>query len=119
MDLSGTNGKLLVQLMSASSLRQKVIGNNIANQNVPGFKRQEVRFEELVQEELDSSAPDLSALKPEVIVDVETPGGADGNNVFLEDEVNELRENRLLFELYASIFSGQMNMIQSAIHGDR
>ena len=61
MDISGTNGKLLVQLMSASSLRQKVIGNNIANQNVPGFKRQDVRFEGLVQEELASSARQVGA----------------------------------------------------------
>ena len=48
-----------------------------------------------------------------------TPSGADGNNVFMEDEISAQRENRLLFELYASMLSGQMNMVNSAIHGDR
>jgi len=119
MDLSGPNTKLLLQLMSASTLRHRVIGNNLANQNVPGFKRQVVRFEEFVQAELKRRAPNLSRLKPEIVVDYESPSGADGNSVSMEVEVSALRENRLLFELYASILSGQMAMVNSAIHGDR
>ncbi len=119
MDFSGPNTKLLLQLMSASTLRQRVIGNNLANQNVPGFKRQVVRFEEFVQAELRRRAPNLSRLKPEVVFDLESPSGPDGNNVSMEVEVSAMHENRLLFELYASILSGQMSMVSSAIHGDR
>lgn len=119
MDLTGPNTELLLQLMSASTLRQRVIGNNLANQNVPGFKRQVVRFEELVTAELKRRAPNLSALKPEVVFDLESPSGADGNNVSMEVEVSAMHENRFLFELYASILSGQMSMVSSAIHGDR
>ena len=46
MDLSGPSSELLLKLMSASTLRSKVIAGNIANQNVPGYKRQEVYFDQ-------------------------------------------------------------------------
>lgn len=119
MDLAGSNANLLLRLMSASALRQRVIGNNLANQNVPGFKRQDVRFEELVREAVRRGDPRLPDLEPEIVVDLDSPSGADGNNVLMEDEVSAMRENRILFELYASILAGQMNMVSSAIHGDR
>ncbi len=36
---------LLLRLMSASTLRAKVLSENVANQNVPGYKRKIVRTE--------------------------------------------------------------------------
>ena len=46
MITSGDNG-LLLRLMSAATLRARVLASNLANQNTPGFKRQEVRFEDV------------------------------------------------------------------------
>ncbi len=37
---------LLEKALAGSSLRHKVISNNIANINTPGYKRMEVSFEE-------------------------------------------------------------------------
>ena len=44
MDGIGDRGDLLLRLMSASTLRARVLSDNIANQNVPGYKRRIVRF---------------------------------------------------------------------------
>ena len=44
---------------------------------------------------------------------------ADGNSVSMEEELGRMRENRIMYELYTSILRGQMNLIRSAIHGDR
>jgi flagellar basal-body rod protein FlgB len=110
---------LLIRLLSATSERQKVLAANIANQNVPGYKRQELEFEGLLRHELERGASDFGRIEPKLVIDHETPGRADGNNVFIEDEVTAMRENRLLYELYATVLSGRMKMLGSAIHGDR
>jgi flagellar basal body rod protein FlgB len=51
--------------------------------------------------------------------DNKTPAGANGNNVNLEMETASAKENRLMFELYASIFQNRMELIQSAITQSR
>lgn len=119
MDIGGEQSRLLLKLMSATSLRGSVIASNIANQNVPGYKRQFVRFEELLNARIARGEGDLAALQPEVVTDTTTSGGIDGNNVNLEQETNAARENRLLFELYATIFQGRMELIHSAIMQSR
>lgn len=44
--------KVLEKTLSALSLRQEVIANNIANVNTPGYRRKEVTFEEELKEAL-------------------------------------------------------------------
>ena len=105
----------MLRLLSASNLRQRVIAENIANENTPGFTRSVVRFEELLSKRLDEHDPDLSSIEPRVEQDRSTPAGADGNNVSLETETAALRENRLLYEVYASILEARSSMIRSSI----
>jgi flagellar basal-body rod protein FlgB len=119
MDIQGDRGQLLVKLMAATSLRDRWISNNIANQNVPGYQRRDVRFEELLHEKLARHEPDLLAVQPEVSIDTASPANSEGNNVNLELETTKARENRLMFELYASIFQSRMELIQSAITSSR
>ena len=64
MEIGGDQAQLLVKLMSATALRDRWISSNIANQNVPGYKRRDVRFEELLQERLARNEPDLLAVEP-------------------------------------------------------
>lgn len=113
------DSELLSRLMTAASLRSEVISGNISNQNTPGYTRQVVRFEELLREGLlkdPSSAPDL---RPTIGLDSGTPAGPDGNNVSLELEINSARENRLLYETYATILEGHFRTIEAAIMGGR
>lgn len=118
MDIHGPEGRLLLQLMSATTLRGRVITNNIAQANTPGYKRQVVRFEDLVARELEKGKSGLD-VAPTVTTDLDTPARPDGNNVTLELEMNASSENRLLFETYATILSGRMELIRSAIMEDR
>ncbi len=119
MDIGGEHSRALTKLMAASALRDRVISSNIANQNVPGYQRQYVRFEELLRDKLAHGDPNYLATEPEVLTDRISPAGPDGNNVSLELETNAARENRLLFELYAAIFQGRMDMVQAAITQSR
>jgi len=119
MAIGGIESELLVNLMSASSKRASVIANNIANQNTPGFKRQSLEFEELLTQAVARGNRDLTSVQPELLVDVETPGGDDGNNVNMEEEMNSLRQNRLLYDTYASILSSRFEVLRASIQDGR
>jgi flagellar basal-body rod protein FlgB len=101
--------------MSASALRAKVLSENIANQNVPGYKRQVVRFEELLTEQVARGARSLDEVVPEIQTDFATPASPDGNNVSLEVEANAMRENSLLYQTYAAILQTKYEMVRTSI----
>lgn len=115
MDVGGNADWLLLKLLSAATLRARVIANNISNQNVPGFKRQVVRFEELLSARARDMSADLASVEPSVETDRLTPASPDGNNVNMEVESNAMRENRLLYELYASILQSRSEMVRASI----
>jgi len=106
---------LLLRLIDASELRAKVLSANIANQNTPGYQRRDVNFESLLQEAMRKGPSAAQSIQPEVSLDTESPSRPDGNNVTLELELNALRENRMLYETYASILAGHFNLMRAAI----
>ncbi len=90
--------------------------SNIANVNTPGFQRRSVRFEDLMKDAIDHGR-DLAKVAPKIELDTITPPRADGNNTNLELEMNSLRQNRLLYESYATILSAKFDLIRTAIGG--
>jgi flagellar basal-body rod protein FlgB len=107
---------LLVRMLGACELRARVVSANIANSNTPGYVRQVVRFEELLGTEL-ARGGDAAQVAPAVAQDLEAPARPDGNNVSLELELNAMRENRLLYETYASILRSHFDLLESAVSG--
>ena len=112
--VSDTSG-LLLKLLSASTLRARVLSENIANQNVPGYKRQVVRFEELLGAQLKQGARSLDGVEPRIDTDLDTPSSPDGNNVTLELESNSMKENSLLYQTYAAILQTKHEMLRAGI----
>ena len=115
--MQSTSTDLLVRLLGACELRASVVSANIANSNTPGYVRKVVRFEELLGEQLRRG--DGADVQPELYQDLETPSRPDGNNVSLELELNTMRENRLLYETYASILRAHFDLLDTAISSGR
>ena len=114
---------LLEKGLSATSLRSKVIANNIANVNVKNFKRGEVIFEEELkraysQEQAEKSDPmmksmhpqhitsrvaqkSLATISPKIHYDTLSSVRNDGNNVDMELEVSKMIRNQFQYNLYA------------------
>lgn len=117
MNVEGSNQgmDLLLRLIDASELRAKVLSANIANQNTPGYQRRDVNFETLLQDAMRKGPAGAQSIEPEIELDELSPSRPDGNNVTLELELNALRENRLLYETYASILQGHFNLLRAAI----
>ena len=118
MDAAFAQSDLLMRLLAASNERTRVLANNIANQNTPGFTRQVLRFEELLQEALEDGQ-DPALVQPALATDVLTPGRPDGNNVNIELEMNSMRQNRLLYEAYAAILGTRFELMRVGIESSR
>ena len=117
--MQGTPADLLVRLLGACELRARVVSANIANSNTPGYTRQVVRFEELLRTELQRGESDFEGVQPEVSSDLSAPARPDGNNVNLELELNEMRENRLLYETYAAVLNSHFKLLETAVSEGR
>jgi flagellar basal-body rod protein FlgB len=112
---------LLHRGMNASVTRRKVLSDNIANVDVPHFKRSELVFESMIQRALESekiekekAVPtkissdkhfeffkplDYTEVQPKVNIDYLTTVRADGNNVDIEKEMVDSTQNQMTYML--------------------
>ena len=120
----------LESALSASGLRHKVISNNIANVNTPGFKRSEVSFEgELTRALSNQSNLGLNRTNekhfsgsttysgPRTQTSAETTMRTDGNNVDIDAEMAAMTKNNLYYNTVAHSIKKYYNNIQTAIRG--
>jgi flagellar basal-body rod protein FlgB len=125
-----TNIPTLLKSLDAGMLRSRVIGNNIANVNTPGYQRLEVSFEDELRTALnktrlrgtktseghmDIGRKDISKLNPKVEkpIDYSLPSGV--NNVDIDNEMAKLAENQILFNFSSNMIRGAVRKINSAI----
>ena len=130
--LSSPRVTVLEQALTASSLRQKVISNNISNVNTPGYKKSEVLFEEMLQSamtgdkmpmlqtnarHLPSQQAGIPIAKTKVIDN--TSMRTDGNNVDIDVEMAELAKNSIYYNAVVQQLSSYFSIIKSAIKEGR
>lgn len=101
-----------LRVLDAMALRARVALHNLANQDTPGFKRYEVRFEDLLRQ-TERQRGARSEVLPEV-ERVET-GPPDANNVDSSDELLTLMKARLSQQLYLRRVSGHFSRLRMAI----
>lgn len=103
--------------IKAESLRQKTIANNVANLQTPGYRRIDVKFEQLLAKALDpNGAADLDDVMPEVYQPRETPVKSNGNDVSLETEVGEMIKNSLRHKLFVRLLNKKYVEMEAAIN---
>ena len=94
-------------------MRGRVIAQNLANVETPGFRRGAVHFEQRLAEALASGRrEDLDELKAEVIRPMNTPVESNGNDVNVDAEVGELVKNGVRYKTYMRVLTrlyGQMD----------
>jgi len=124
---------LLEKALDVESLRRKVIANNIANVDVPHFKRSEVNFEsELKRAIAHSMDPmryvkalktdprhydffefkDITSVQPRVNLDYTTTYRNDGNNVDVEKEMVDAAKNQMRYNAYVSSLNENYKMLK-------
>lgn len=102
--------------IKAQSLRQKAIANNVANIETPGYRRVDVRFEELLAKSLRSSGKvDLSKVGPEIYRPMQMPIKSNGNDVNFEAEVGQMIKNAISHKAYVRILDKKYKQMDLAI----
>ncbi len=100
----------------AESFRQKAIANNVANLETPGYRRIDVKFEELLAKALDSpGSVDLSEIEPLIYQPKKTPVKSNGNDVNLETEVGEMVKNTLRHKAYIRLLQKKYRQMELAM----
>jgi len=110
----------LAKCLDISGLRHRVISDNIANAETPGFIRSEVIFEEKLKEALqagDRSAVlrRLDDMRVEITQDLSSPSRPDGNNVSIDKEMANLATNTLQYETLVQLLNLKGAMLRAAI----
>lgn len=114
---------VLGKTADASWERNDIIANNIANVNTPGYKRQDINFEQQLSralgnsryESVDSKVAHLTKaeLKPRVFTDAANFSyRLDGNNVDIDTENVELAANQVKYNGLISSINREFSNLQ-------
>lgn len=117
--------------LDGAALRQKVIANNIANVDTPGYKASDVAFEEQLRaaiggygvvDRLRTSHPRHlqnasagSAFQPVVYTSNEYTLRNDGNNVDIDREMARLAKNSIYYNSLVQAVSNEFRLLRMAI----
>lgn len=109
--------ELLEHGLKAEALRQRAVANNVANLQTPGYRRLDVRFEQLLAKAIESGGEfDLEELEAELYQPKNTAVKPDGNDVNLEVEIGELVKNTLREKAFVRILNKKYSQIDEAIN---
>lgn len=127
---------MLERALDVESLRRKVISNNIANVDVPHFKRSEVNFESELKravtdkERMENKLParlekerhipffvprDVRGVRPRINLDYNTTMRNDGNNVDIEKEMVDAAKNLMRYNAFISSIGHNYKMLKMAM----
>ena len=127
---------LLHRAMDASSLRYQVAANNLANAEVPNFKRTSVNFESQLKKAMESEknskdsfqmtatdsrhiqsegSMDYREVEPRRVTDYLTTAKANGNNVDAEQEAMDILKTQLNYQLLTQMQAFEFSQIKIAM----
>lgn len=124
---------IIRKAMDATWLKSQAISNNMANVNTPGYKKQTVEFNDVLQSYVDQSNGISSGLNktntkhmsvnnsigPSISVDESGQMRVDGNNVDVDKEMAEDAENSIQYNYLTKQISDEFRRIKLAIRDGR
>lgn len=129
--LEQTNIPLLNKALDVYSLRQRTISSNIANVNTTGYRKKEVKFEEVLQAQMRKRLSGLRTnenhlpvgslrareVRPRVLESVSDEQFSGVNNVDIEQEIVEQVKNQIRFMYASRLASGKFAALRASIKG--
>lgn len=127
---------LLQREMDVTSLRYQVSANNLANSEVPNFKRSTVNFESELKKAFESeeiaknsfhlattdprhmqiNTPiDYRSIEPRRVLDYTSTSKANGNNVDAEYEANNILQIQMQYRMLTQLTSFEFDQINTAL----
>ena len=105
----------LVQMLDATAKRHRVLSNNLANVDTPGYIRKDMSFENELAEAVSAGHPESAQFT--VTEDTSDLPRADGNNVNVEKELSEMNKNSMTHQMALQLLQSKMAMERIAVTG--
>lgn len=119
----------LERTLNYSTMKNKLVANNISNVDTPYFKAKDVSFKSILSKELNKNHHarkthekhlDFSSLNhnPYIIYQRNnTTYNHNGNNVDIDREMAELAKNQIYYQGLIDRVNGKFNKIQTVLRG--
>ena len=108
---------LIGNALSSASQNHRVLSQNIANVNTPGYKTLELSFDQFL-DQVENGNADQAMLKDLPIIKTEgLDTRVDGNNVDIDVQLANMKKNSLLFQTYSHLLASKMETYRRAITG--
>ena len=107
-----STGSAIYAALNGLAARQRVVANNVANVETPGYIAGKVSFEDSLRAAIadgNSGASSVSTLRST------HPVNLNGNNVSLDTEVVSLTETDLAYQLMISALNSKFGLLRTAI----
>lgn len=117
-NLFGPHAQNLQNALGRTSQRHSLLTENLSNVNTPGYKRKDLDFNIILEQELRGQTAGSQAMRDraEQRRSASTSIRVDGNNVDLEREVMSVAETELRYQALTDMtgryFSGLKNVIR-------
>ena len=115
---------VLDKAADASWVRNTVLANNIANSSTPNYKRQDVRFESMLEKELKRAGSldnriaslKLNNITATTYTDMSTYSyRLDGNNVDMATEQGEYASNQIKYQALIDSMNSEFTKMRTAM----
>ena len=131
---------LIQRALDVNTLRYSVAANNMANADVPNFKRTSVNFESQLKKafeseekarnafELKTTEPyhikinnviDYKTVEPQRVVDYASTEKANGNNVNVENEAMDIVKIQMQYKMLTMLESCEFSQVKTAMSAIR
>jgi flagellar basal-body rod protein FlgB len=126
--------RVLQATLTGLSSRQRVIADNVANVDTPGFKASGVEFEALlrkaaggsdgfrllsVQGAVEAPPEDPRTVAPRIVTMADTSLRADGNNVDVDQQMVQLAETNITYNAVAQLTGARLQLLRTVINEGR
>lgn len=131
--------KILENTLDTCMLRQRIIADNIANVNTPGFKKSYVSFEDELSQALQKKPipffrpiitdprhiqfykppKNPAEVRPKLHIEYDTFFRNDKNNVDINIQMTNLAKNFIMYSAISKRISGLFHSLEMVIRGER
>ncbi|MDO8303408.1 MAG: flagellar basal body rod protein FlgB [Sedimentisphaerales bacterium] len=106
--------------IKTEATRQAAIASNIANMNTPGYRRVDVKFNEVLAQKIESGAVlDADEAQPELFQPRKTAVSSDGNDVAFDTEIGEMVKNSIRHKTYTRLLAKKYQQYDIAMNFSR
>lgn len=107
------NIDVMNKALDANMLRYSMLTNNIANAETVGYKRQDVKFQDVLAKQVETKGinkVDIAELDPVIYTDdANYSSRLDGNNVDIDQETSELSKTKLRYDVLIERTNSQLS----------